>query len=82
VAVERLRAEPASAAAERFGIRPARARMLPAGAAILAALLERYGLERLHVSEGGIREGTVLATLHDRIGWRDRLPELARGWVG
>lgn len=80
-AVEQLCAEPASVVAGRFGIRPARARLLPAGAAILTALLERYGLELLLVSDVGIREGTVLATLHDPIGWRDRLPKLARGWV-
>jgi exopolyphosphatase/guanosine-5'-triphosphate,3'-diphosphate pyrophosphatase len=76
-----VRAAPAAAVAERFGVRPARARILPAGTVILAAVLERFALDCLRVSEAGIREGVILATLHDPIGWRDRLPQLARGWV-
>lgn len=80
-AVAALLAEPAAVAAERHAVNPIRARILPAGAAILTAVLGRYRLDRLRVSEAGVREGTVLATLHDPIGWRDRLPELARGWV-
>jgi exopolyphosphatase/guanosine-5'-triphosphate,3'-diphosphate pyrophosphatase len=76
-----LATEPAALAAERHAVNPIRARILPAGAAILTAILERYRIDRLRVSEAGIREGTVLATLHDPIGWRDRLPQLARGWV-
>jgi exopolyphosphatase/pppGpp-phosphohydrolase len=76
-----LATEPAAVAAERHAVNPIRARILPAGAAILTAILEHYRIDRLRVSEAGIREGTILATLHDPIGWRDRLPELARGWV-
>jgi exopolyphosphatase/pppGpp-phosphohydrolase len=76
-----LLTEPAAVAAERHAVNPIRARLLPAGAAIVAAVLEHYRIDRLRVSEAGIREGTVLATLHDPIGWRDRLPVLARGWV-
>lgn len=67
--------------AAAFGVRPARARILAAGAAIVGAILERYGRPGVSVADGGIREGTVLVTLHAGAEWRDRLPELALGWV-
>ena len=73
--------EPAALASERHAINPIRARILPAGAAILEAILARYHLDRLSVSEAGIREGTVLVTAHAGIGWRDQLEALAHGWV-
>lgn len=75
-----LAREPAIQAAERHTISPTRARLLPAGAVIVEALLERYGLEAMRASEGSLREGAVLAVLHAGSGWRDRLPQLARGW--
>jgi exopolyphosphatase / guanosine-5'-triphosphate,3'-diphosphate pyrophosphatase len=75
-----LATEPAAVASERHRVRPARARLLPAGAVILDSFLERYGLAALRVSEAGIREGAVLATSHAGINWRDQLPRLARGW--
>jgi exopolyphosphatase/guanosine-5'-triphosphate,3'-diphosphate pyrophosphatase len=61
-------------------IRAERARLLPAGAAIVAALLERYGSTGGQVSEAGVREGTIRALARAGAGWRDALPELARGW--
>lgn len=61
-------------------IRPQRASLLPAGAAIVAALLERYGSTGARVSVAGVREGTVLALARAGAGWRDALPELAGGW--
>jgi exopolyphosphatase/guanosine-5'-triphosphate,3'-diphosphate pyrophosphatase len=76
-----LASEPSAVAAERHAINPVRARILPAGAAILEAILVRYRLDRLHVSEAGIREGLVLATSHAGVDWRDRLETLAHGWV-
>jgi exopolyphosphatase/guanosine-5'-triphosphate,3'-diphosphate pyrophosphatase len=79
-ALEVLGSEPSAAAAERHLLNPVRARILPAGAAIMDAVLDRYGLDRIRVSEAGIREGAVLASEHDPIAWRDRLAELAHGW--
>jgi len=75
-----LSSEPAAAAAERHLINPIRARILPAGGAILDAILDRYGAERIRVSEAGLREGTILAVAHAGRAWRDRLPDLAHGW--
>lgn len=75
-----LASEPAAAAAERHLINPIRARILPAGGAIMDAILDRYGAERIRVSDGSIREGTILAVSHAGHAWRDRLGELAQGW--
>jgi exopolyphosphatase/guanosine-5'-triphosphate,3'-diphosphate pyrophosphatase len=74
-----VRTASAEIAAER-AIRPERARLLPAGAAIVAALLERYGSAGARVSEAGVREGTVLALGRAGANWRDALPDLAGGW--
>ena len=75
-----LMTEPSSLASERHAINPIRARVLPAGAAILEAIMDRYGLDRLHVSDAGVREGTAYVTAHAGVGWRDRLEVLALGW--
>jgi exopolyphosphatase/guanosine-5'-triphosphate,3'-diphosphate pyrophosphatase len=75
-----LCAQRAELAAERYLIRPDRARILAAGAAILDAILEHYGVASLGVSEAGIREGTILAVDHAGAAWRDRLGQLAHGW--
>lgn len=75
-----LGAEPAALAAERYLIRPTRARILAAGATILDAILEHYDVASLRVSDAGIREGTILAVDHAGAAWRDRLPQLAHGW--
>src|SRR5581483_11380006 len=48
--------------ARRYGVDRSRARILPAGVAILAHLHEVVGVP-LHVCDGGIREGAVLASL-------------------
>jgi exopolyphosphatase / guanosine-5'-triphosphate,3'-diphosphate pyrophosphatase len=47
---------------KRFGVDRSRARILPAGVAILAQVHELLGVP-LHVCSGGIREGAVLETL-------------------
>lgn len=59
--------------AELFGLNPRRARIMPAGAAILAAIAARYGIDRIRASEWGIREGLVRALIRDGSAWRDRL---------
>ncbi len=64
----------------RYGLRPARARILGAGVAIVEALMTVYGVAEVRVSEGGIREGTVLAVAHAGHGWREQLEPLAHGW--
>jgi exopolyphosphatase/guanosine-5'-triphosphate,3'-diphosphate pyrophosphatase len=65
-AFDLLRRTPASSLAARHGIDPWRARALPAGAAIVAALQSLLGVP-LDVGRAGLREGVVLGLL-------DRLP--------
>ena len=66
-------------AADRHLIRPIRARILPAGAIIMDAILERYDMDSLRVAEEGIREGVALAAATAGPAWRDRLGVLVRG---
>jgi exopolyphosphatase/pppGpp-phosphohydrolase len=75
-----LAREPADTTAERYVVNPVRARLLPAGGAIVAAILDRYGVDRMRVSNASLREGATLAVHHAAASWRDRLPELAHGW--
>jgi exopolyphosphatase/guanosine-5'-triphosphate,3'-diphosphate pyrophosphatase len=75
-----LATEPADLAAERHLINPVRAHLLPAGGAIVGAILDRYGADRMRVSDASLREGAILAVHHAGAAWRDRLPELAHGW--
>jgi exopolyphosphatase / guanosine-5'-triphosphate,3'-diphosphate pyrophosphatase len=72
---------PSDAIVARYAVRPARARILGAGAATVEALMTVYGVSEVRVSEGGIREGTVLAVAHVGPGWREQLEPLAHGWV-
>jgi exopolyphosphatase / guanosine-5'-triphosphate,3'-diphosphate pyrophosphatase len=72
---------PSESIVARYGLRPARARILGAGAAIVEALMTVYDVSAVRVSEGGIREGTVLAVAHAGHGWREQLEPLAHGWV-
>ena len=58
---EELAKKPAAILAREEGLTPERARVLPAAAATLAAILERYEKASLTVARGGIREGAILA---------------------
>jgi exopolyphosphatase/pppGpp-phosphohydrolase len=65
---------------ERHLVNPIRAGLLSGGAAIMGAILQRYGVDRIRVSDAGIREGTIQAVAHAGPAWRDRLADLAHGW--
>ena len=58
-----------TALAARHGVDPARARVLPGGLEVLAAVLERYGLDRVTVSHRGLRHGMILAHLERGEAW-------------
>ena len=58
-ALTMLCSEPADALSERFKLDPVRARLLPAGALVLAELARRIG-QPLRVCKGGLREGVIL----------------------
>jgi exopolyphosphatase/guanosine-5'-triphosphate,3'-diphosphate pyrophosphatase len=78
---EILAATPAEMLAATYAMREARIRLLAAGAAIIETVLDRIGSEFGRVVDTGIREGAIIAA--DRAGddWRDRLEELAHGWI-
>ena len=59
-----------------YPIRPERARILPGGAVLAEAFLQRYGLASATISRRSLREGAILARARAGDGWRDRLPEL------
>jgi exopolyphosphatase/pppGpp-phosphohydrolase len=73
---ERLVGLTAKEVAERFAISQRRARLLPAGIAIVEALLQRTTAREVTVDRGGIREGLVVAVARAGDGWRQALPAL------
>lgn len=79
-AMAALAAAPAAEITARHLVNPTRARLLPAGAVLVDAILRRYGVDRLTVSDAGLREGAIFVADHAGPAWRDRLPLLAHGW--
>ena len=73
---ERLVGYTAKEVAEHFAISQRRARLLPAGIAIVEALLQRTTAHEVSVDRGGIREGLVVAVARAGEGWREALPTL------
>lgn len=71
-----LLATPAADVSARFGITPQRARVLPAGMAIVEAILDRYGVDVARATDEGLREGVVIAGSRAGVAWRDALPRL------
>ena len=72
---------PAELLAATYGIREARIRILAAGASIIEAILDRVGADFGRVVDTGIREGAIIAAERAGSGWRERLEELAHGWI-
>jgi exopolyphosphatase/guanosine-5'-triphosphate,3'-diphosphate pyrophosphatase len=71
---------PSAVLAERYRVTPTRARLLPAGAALMLAFMERYELDSVEISQASLREGAVLALRHAGPDWRSRLTGLTAGW--
>ena len=65
---------------ERYRVNPKRTPLLTAGVVIVEALMRRYGVDEVRVSDDGMREGAILVAEHAGREWRDRLAELAHGW--
>jgi exopolyphosphatase / guanosine-5'-triphosphate,3'-diphosphate pyrophosphatase len=72
---------PAELLAATYGLREARIRLLAAGAAIIETVLDRVGVASGRVVDTGIREGAIIAADRAGAAWRDRLEELAHGWI-
>jgi exopolyphosphatase/pppGpp-phosphohydrolase len=79
-AIHEIDRAPAAAIAERYRVTPVRARLLPAGAALMLAFMERYELDAVEVSEASLREGAVLAVRQAGSDWRSALTALTAGW--
>jgi exopolyphosphatase/pppGpp-phosphohydrolase len=54
--------------------------VLPAGAALVLALFDTFGLDEATVSDASLREGAVLALASAGGAWRERLSQLTHGW--
>ena len=61
---------------QRYGVNPLRARQLPAGAAIVEALLDHYRPATVEASQASLRDGAILAAHALGKRWPDRLEEL------
>lgn len=72
---------PAEMLAATYLMREARIRLLAAGAAIIETVLDRTGVQSGRVVDTGIREGAIIAAERAGDHWRDRLEELAHGWI-
>jgi exopolyphosphatase/guanosine-5'-triphosphate,3'-diphosphate pyrophosphatase len=68
-ALATLTKQPAWKIAQRFSMKPARARILAAGVISLLCAMESTGVSRMRVSGRGIREGAILAWLHAGRDW-------------
>jgi exopolyphosphatase/pppGpp-phosphohydrolase len=64
-AVAILTGAPVAELAEQTGLDPERVRTLPAGVAIIGAILAAYGLDTATIGTGGIREGLLLDHLRN-----------------
>jgi exopolyphosphatase/pppGpp-phosphohydrolase len=64
VVLAKLATLSAAEVADEIDIPEARARVLPAGVAIVAAIASRHGPERIEISRSGIRAGLLLEALY------------------
>ncbi|MDQ3492199.1 MAG: hypothetical protein M3452_02920 [Chloroflexota bacterium] len=60
---------PADALVIRFGVNRRRAGQLTAGAALVEALMERYGVARAEITAASLREGAILAAAKAGDAW-------------
>ncbi len=72
-----LQALPATEIAERYKQPVARARLLPAGALIIRAVMNRLRLDEITISAHGIREGVLLAYARYGEQWLQRIEQPA-----
>jgi exopolyphosphatase/pppGpp-phosphohydrolase len=60
---------PAEEIASSYGVEAPRAQILGAGAAVLLELMRRLGVERMEISQRGIREGMILSYARRGTAW-------------
>jgi len=64
--------------AARYNVRLRRAKQLPAGIAIVDALLERFGIESADASDASLRDGAIIAAARYGDDWPDHVEDLTR----
>jgi exopolyphosphatase/guanosine-5'-triphosphate,3'-diphosphate pyrophosphatase len=69
-------AEDTAALALRYRLRLRRAQLLPAGAALVEAVMEHYGVDTALIADASPREGAIRALRLAGDDWRERLPSL------
>lgn len=67
--IDTLLAYPAEEIASSYGVEAPRAQILGAGAAVLLELMRRLGVERMEISQRGIREGMILSYARHGAAW-------------
>jgi exopolyphosphatase/guanosine-5'-triphosphate,3'-diphosphate pyrophosphatase len=72
-ALDALQNKPATDIAQKYKLPVERARLLPAGASILSAVLTRYQCREAQIKANGIRGGFVASYARDGAKWRARL---------
>ncbi len=65
---ELLARQTAGVVAQSYAVEPARARLLPAGAAIIAALCAATGVTEVTLTGAGLRDGLLIEYFTDKIG--------------
>lgn len=75
-AIELIMSRSSEQLALDIGLRQRRILQMAAGACLIEAALDCYGLDSLEASDGSLREGAILARAHAGDTWRDRLGEL------
>ncbi len=73
---DRLSSHSAAEVSRTYALSERRVRLLPAGLAILEALLQQTEVVDLTVDRGGIREGVIISSALAGGGWRDSLSAL------
>jgi len=65
--------------AARYNVKLRRAKQLPAGIAIVEALLERFDLQGADVSDVSLRDGAIIAAARYGDEWRSHMEDLVKG---
>ena len=75
-AIDIVMAQPAGQLAATFGLREGRILQMAAGASLIEAALDCYGLASLEARDASLREGAIIARLIAADRWRDELGTL------
>jgi exopolyphosphatase/guanosine-5'-triphosphate,3'-diphosphate pyrophosphatase len=78
-AIDLVMASPATELAAVYGLREGRILQMAAGASLIEATLESYGLDGLEASDASLREGAILARAMAGEEWRERIIDLVSG---